>query len=141
MLMLMLSLAACGRQAAAPVSGSAALRDPQGFILGYDPQSGDAVTPPPDQESDATTSKGDLPGNDTTSGSSTVSKEEALNRILEKVEHRDPLTASELEQYQEHQRQVEHIRDKLANGEELTATETRIIGEENRRDRERAESD
>ncbi len=139
-LTLMLSLAACGRQSAAPVSGSAALRDPNGFILDYDPDSGNAVTPSPEQEADAPPAAGDPAGHDTDSGSSSESKEEALNRILEKVEHRDPLTASETEQYQEHQRQVEHIREKLANGEALTATETRIIGEENRRIRERAET-
>lgn len=119
-------LGACGRQTGVPADGGASLNAPQGFILGPKPSFDDEGPSAPAGEP-----------SDTAQAEET--EEERLARIAGKVERFEPLSGSELETYIK-ERNLERIREKHNNGEELTAGEMRVLGEDNARKRDKEQN-
>jgi hypothetical protein len=117
-----LVLGACGRQADVPAGGTASLGAPQGFMLGPKPDFDDGEVA--------------VPSEDPADAYAEETEEDILARITEKVERYEPLSRSELETYIK-ERNLERIREKHNNGEELTASEMRVLGEDNARKREK----
>lgn len=145
MLVLWLLVSACGTKPDVPPDASVGMHPPQESLASFSEDEAPAMTASveasapigqngtpalPDAKGVISGRMSDDSADDAETANQT--EQEILAAIFAKVERYEPLTTWELERYREYQRLVA-IREKQAQGEELTATEWILLGEANKR--------